>query len=297
MPFAEHDGVKLHFEQSGTGPPLLFLHEYAGDHRSWAPQIEHFAARYHCIVLAARGYPPSDAPDAAAAYSQDLANRDVLAVLDHLALEKAHIIGLSMGAYTALQLAMIAPDRCAAVVAASGGSGSHGPTRAAFLAETLAVADAIERDGVPAEALAAGPTRLQLQNKNPSAWRGFAKRLAEHPPGPAAMTLRGVQAARPSLYDQEAALAAVTAPTLLIVGDEDESCLEVNLFLKRSMASARLAILPGSGHVLNLEEPALFNALAGRFLAEVDIGTWRPRDPRTLPKDGVPTALGLGDKS
>jgi pimeloyl-ACP methyl ester carboxylesterase len=95
--------------------------------------------------------------------------------------------------------------------------------------------------------------------------------------------LRTVQAARASLYDLEAELKAVKAPVLLVVGDEDEPCLDVNVWMKRLMPTARLGLLPGAGHAINLEELALFNELIARFLAEVERGSWRPRDPRAKP--------------
>jgi pimeloyl-ACP methyl ester carboxylesterase len=82
-----------------------------------------------------------------------------------------------------------------------------------------------------------------------------------------------VVAGRASLYDLEAELKAVKAPVLLLVGDEDEPCLDVNLWMKRLMPVARLALLPGSGHAINLEEPALFNRLIGEFLADVERGS------------------------
>lgn len=297
MPFADHDGVRLYYQQDGSGTTVVFLHEFAGDHRSWALQTGHFSSRYRCLALAARGYPPSDVPDDATAYGQEIANADVIAVLDHLGIGKAHFVGLSMGAYTALQMALHFPDRCRSVVAASGGSGAYPGTRQAFLAECRAVADHIEQSGAfPAERMGRGPTRIQLLNKAPDRWHSFVADAAGHPARAAALTLRQVQAGRPSLYDLEAELRAVAVPVLLMVGDEDESCLDVNLHLKRIMPAARLVVVPASGHVLNLEEPGLFDRFVGDFLRSVDGGTWRPRDPSTLAAAGTAaTALGLGE--
>ena len=96
------DGVKLYYEETGSGTPVVFVHEFAGDYRSWEPQVRHFARRYRCIVYNARGYPPSDVPSDVERYSQDRARDDILAVLDGLKLAKAHIVGLSMGAFAAL---------------------------------------------------------------------------------------------------------------------------------------------------------------------------------------------------
>jgi pimeloyl-ACP methyl ester carboxylesterase len=106
--------------------------------------------------------------------------------------------------------------------------------------------------------------------------------LGEHSAHAAAKTLRRVQAGRAALEDMAGALAGIDLPVLLLVGDEDEPCLDVNLWMKRRMPSARLAMLPGCGHVLNIEEPALFNSLVEQFIGEVERGTWQPRDPGTM---------------
>jgi len=106
--------------------------------------------------------------------------------------------------------------------------------------------------------------------------------------------LRGVQVGRPSLRDQEDTLRNVSVPVQLMVGDEDASCLDVNVWLKQIMACARLVVFPASGHALNLEEPDLFNSSLLRFLTLVDDGR-RPRNPATMPKAGVHTALGLAE--
>ena len=93
------DGVRLYFEETGSGTPLIFVHEFAGDHRSCEPQMRHFGQRYRVIAFSARGYPPSDVPEDPSRYSQDRAADDILAVLDHLGIEKAHVAGLSMGGF------------------------------------------------------------------------------------------------------------------------------------------------------------------------------------------------------
>src|SRR2546430_3367165 len=91
------DSVKLYYEDSGSGIPIVFVHELAGDYRSWEPQVRYFARGYRCITYNARGYPPSDVPAEAERYSQDRARDDIRAVLDALKIDKAHIVGLSMG--------------------------------------------------------------------------------------------------------------------------------------------------------------------------------------------------------
>jgi pimeloyl-ACP methyl ester carboxylesterase len=276
--------VRLHAEDTGTGAPLLFIHEFAGDHRSWEPQVRFFSGGYRCITYAARGYPPSDVPRDEAAYSQAQAVADAIAVLDGLGVDRAHVAGLSMGGFTALHLVLRHPARVISAVVAGAGYGAQPERAEAFRAECLATAAAFEAEGAQrvAARYAAGPARVQFQNKNPRGWAEFAAALGEHSALGAALTMRGVQAARPSLYHLRDELAQVRTPVLLAVGDEDEGCLEPALMLKRNIPSSGLAILPRTGHTANLEEPDVFNSVVDRFLAAVGRGAWRPRDPRSL---------------
>jgi pimeloyl-ACP methyl ester carboxylesterase len=278
------DGVTLHAEETGTGQPLLFIHEFAGDHRSWEPQVRYFSDAYRCVTYAARGYPPSQVPADPAAYSQARAVADALAVLDGLGIGRAHVAGLSMGGFAALHLVLRHPDRVISAVVAGAGYGAQPERAAAFREESHLIAAAFETEGAAkvAERYATGPARVQFQNKNPRGWAEFAAALAEHDPTGAALTMRGVQAARPSLYALTTELAQIRTPVLLVAGDEDEGCLEPALMLKRTIPSSGLAILPRTGHTANLEEPDAFNRAVDTFLAAVARGAWRPRDPRSL---------------
>ena len=276
------NGISLHVEEAGSGESIIFVHEFGGDARSWQPQVEHFSQHYRCVVYNARGYPPSDVPEDEALYGQHLSTADLKGVLDALDIEQAFVVGLSMGAYTGLMLTTQHPERVRALVFASGGSGAYPETRKQFLADTTAVAEKIlQVNSVEVAGISSGPSRVQLQNKNHVVWERFADHLSEHSAVGSAYTLRHVQAERPSLYDLTADLRAVTTPTLLVVGDEDESCLDVNLYLKRTMPYSGLNIFPKSGHLLNLEEPERFNGLIDEFFQTVQAGQWSRRDPRS----------------
>ena len=278
------DGVALYAQSTGAGLPLLFIHEFAGDHRSWEPQVRFFCHAYRCVTYAARGYPPSSVPEDPAAYSQERAVADAVAVLDGLGIDRAHVVGLSMGGFTALHLALRHPGRVVCAVVAGAGYGAEPERAAAFRTECLATAAAFETEGAQqvAQRYAVGPARVQFQNKNPRGWAEFAAALAGHSSLGSALTMRGVQAARPSLYDLRDDLAKLAAPVLLVIGDEDEGCLEPALMLKRTIPTAGLVILPRTGHTANLEEPGAFNAAVDRFLAAVARGAWHPRDPRSV---------------
>src|ERR1700710_2001098 len=100
------DGVRLHVEEAGQGTPIVFVHEFAGDHRAWEPQMRHFARRHRCVAYSARGYLPSDVPESPEAYSQAFAVADIVAVMDGLGIEQAHVVGLSMGGFATLHLGL-----------------------------------------------------------------------------------------------------------------------------------------------------------------------------------------------
>src|SRR6266478_2938799 len=197
------DGIKLYYEESGAGIPIVFVHEFAGDYRAWEPQMRYFARRYRCIAYNARGYPPSDVPEDPARYSQDRARDDIRAVLDALAIEKAHVVGISMGGFAALHFGLLYPDRASSLVVAGCGYGAEPGKRQQFHDETAKTAALIESAGmkIAAETYARGPTRVQFLNKDPRGWAEFAAHLAEHSTPGSAKTMRGVQARRPSLWD------------------------------------------------------------------------------------------------
>lgn len=285
MPFATtEDGVRLYYEEYGEGTPLLFLHEFAGDHRSWDPQVRHFARRYRCIAYDARGYPPSDVPADPAAYSQARAVQDAVVVLDAAGATTAHVVGSSMGGFSALHLGLRHPGRVTALVVGGCGYGAHPDKEPTFRRESEKIALAFETEGSAgvAEWYGTRPARVQYQTKDPRGHAEHVQILAEHDAVGAALTMRGVQMARPSLYALTEQLAGLDVPVLVIAGDEDEGVLEANLMLKRTLPRAGLAVLPRSGHVTNLEEPALFNQLIEQFLSQVEHGRWGRRDPRSL---------------
>ena len=278
------DGIKLYYEETGTGLPIVFVHEFAGDYRSYENQVRHFSRSYRCIAYNARGYPPSDVPDDVERYSQDRARDDIRSVLDALQIDKAHIVGLSMGGFAALHFGFTYPQRARSLVIAGCGYGASPDKRAQFVAETEAAAARFESMTMAqaAASYAQAPARVQLQNKDPRGFREFVDQLAQHSGKGAALTMRGVQKRRPSLFELVDKIKTIDAPTLIITGDEDFPCLEPALLLKRTIMTSALVVLPNSGHAINLEEPELFNRCVGDFVRSVDTGAWRPRDPRAM---------------
>ena len=279
------DGVRLYYEEAGSGQPMVFVHEFAGEYRSWEAQMRYFSRKYRCVAYNARGYPPSDVPDSPDAYSFEHQRSGLLALLDSLGIEKAHIVGLSMGAFATFYFGMKWPERALSLTLAGIGSGSMPDARAAFAGESEAAGDSLLEKGWPEMAPVRGltPTRVQLRNKDPRGFAEFLQMLSEHSAKGSAMTLKGYQARRPALQDFAAEMAACTVPTLIVSGDEDWPCLDASLMLKRAMPSAGLAFLPQTGHACNLEEPALFNLLLERFVHQVDSGQYQMRDPLAKP--------------
>ena len=272
------DGTRLYVEEAGQGTPVVFVHEYAGDFRTWEPQMRFFSRTHRCVTYSQRGYPPSDVPTDPGRYGQDLARDDVIAVMDALRIGKAHVVGHSMGALTALLVGLKYPDRCLSVTAAGCGYGSSPDpkiveeTREAsrqtarmFETEDFKIASARYADGA---------TRQTHKHKDPRGFAEFAQMLSEHSPVGHALTMRELQAKRPSLWELEAELKAFALPLLVLVGDEDGWCVDSSIYLKRTVPTAGLCVIPRSGHTITSEEPAAFNAALADLIANAEAGRW-----------------------
>jgi pimeloyl-ACP methyl ester carboxylesterase len=278
MPVARVNGVGLYFEMTGEGFPLVFSHEFAGDYRSWEPQVRFFSRRYRVITYNHRGYPPSEVPSDPDAYSEAALVEDLYQLLSYLKISKAHVAGLSMGANIALHFGIKNPEICSSLVVASCGVGSA--NREQFRQQGQAMIGRIEKEGIKsfADVLSEGPARIQLRKKDPRTWEESRAQLAKHSEVGMVSVFRGVQLQRPSIFDLENQLKRLRVPTLLMAGDEDEGCLEPTLFMKRHIPRAGLLTFPHSGHALNLEEPDFFNRAMLDFLTSVDSERWN--EPR-----------------
>jgi proline iminopeptidase len=206
-------------------------------------------------------------------------------VLDHLGIGRAHLVGLSMGAYSSLQIALNAPERALSMTLAGVGSGSEIENLEAWHKQCRANADQFETLGSAevAKVTREAPSRIPFLVKDPRGHADFYAALARHDAKGSANTMRGFQGGRPSIYTMTEAIKAVATPALIICGDEDDPCVGPSLFLKKHLPAAGLAMFPKSGHVLNLEEPALFNETVERFITLVEAGRWPARDPRSVP--------------
>ena len=289
MAHAVVGGVRLYYEEVGQGLPMIFVHEFAGETASWAPQVRFFARRYRTIAFNARGYPPSDVPDDPAAYSQMQAAEDIKGVLDHLKIAKAHVVGLSMGGYATLHFGLTYPERALSLVVAGAGYGSKPDEREGFRRDSATIVERFEREGMEkvADTYAAGPTRVQFRDKDPQGYAEFHDLLTRGSARGHALTMRGVQMMRPSIYELTDRMAKLDVPTLVMTGDEDEPCLEPSVHMKRTIPMAGLVIIPRSGHTINLEEPELFNRAVLDFVTAVDAGRWTRRNPESISTSAI----------
>ena len=286
MPYANSNGVRLYYEEAGKGTPIVFVHEFADDLYGWEPQIRYFSRRYRCVAFNARGYPPSDVPKSASKYSQAIATADVANVMRHLKIRKAHIIGCSMGGYATVHFGLTYPRMALSLTAIGVGFGSDPDKRAQFMRDNAVMIKRFLELGTK-EAIRpyqVGPSRVQFQNKDPRAFAHFCTEFAKHSALGSANTLTGVQGRRPTIYSLERKFRQLKVPLHMVSGDEDDNCLEPGIFIKRVCPSATLTVVAGTGHAVNLEEPALFNRITAEFLAQVDSGRWKPRDVRSLGK-------------
>ncbi len=277
------DGVNLYYEETGAGSAIIFVHEYAGDYRTWEPQMRYFSRAHRCVTYSQRGYPPSDVPSDPARYGQDIAQGDVVSIMDALGIDKAHVVGHSMGAYTALHVGIRHPQRCISVTAAGCGWGSLPDPAARESMRKLAAETAkmfTEKGMTEAAAIYGdGAMRQPQKYKDPRGHAEFLRMLAEHSALGHALTMSMLQAKRPTFWDMAPDLKRFSVPLLIVVGDEDESCLDGSVFLKRTAPTAGLLVIPRSGHNIPGEETAAFNAALADLFAAAEAGRWLAHKP------------------
>ncbi len=274
MPLASVNGIKLYYEVTGKGFPIVWIHEFAGSYKSWDSQIKYFSRRYQVITYNARGYPPSDVPTEPEAYSQEHAVEDLYQLLCHLGIKQAYIVGCSMGGSAALNFGITHPDMVKALSIIGTGSGTT--EREDFLSIFTDLARRLETDGMKAvaESYSRAPNRLQLLRKDPKGWQEHFEEFASHSAIGSALTVRGCMLRRPTIFALETQLQQLTMPVLIMVGDGDDYCIEPAIFMKRRIPNSGLVILPQTGHIPNLEDPEIFNRIVSDFLTSVEALSW-----------------------
>jgi pimeloyl-ACP methyl ester carboxylesterase len=266
--------IELYYEETGEGFPLIWCHEFGGDYRAWEPQVRYFGRRYRVITWNYRGYPPSSVPTDPAAYSVEIFVEDLRQLMRHLGIARAHIGGLSLGGGVTVNFGIRHPEMAESLLICAAGSGTVG--RQEFLENAERQARALETRGVEAkvENFATVETRRGFAEKDPRGFAEFLRNVRDHSGAASAMITRGVMMKRKTIFELEAELATIPVPSLIVVGDQDEPCLEPGLFMKRHIPHAGLLMLPMTGHTSNIEEPGLFNQHVAEFLAAVESGRW-----------------------
>ncbi|RAI64830.1 alpha/beta hydrolase [Pseudomonas fluorescens] len=278
MNYADSNGVKLFVETTGSGAPIVFVHEFAGDYRNWESQVRFFGRHFQCITFNARGYPPSDVPEDVDQYGQAFAVQDIASVLRWAKLESAHIVGVSMGGYATLNFGLTHPEMARSLTIIGAGHGSDPERREQFLRDSAELADRLVRLGMEEGIVhyANSPIRRRFKEKDPRGFEAFNRQFAEHSPLGSSLTTRGYQMRRDTIYDLKSKMEKLNIPTLIITGDDDEPCVSPALFMKKTIPDARLWIVPRTTHAVNLEEPEAFNRTAFDFISEAE-QNWQGR--------------------
>ena len=282
---ATDDGVKLYYEETGSGTPVVFVHEFAGDYRSWEPQVRYLARRYRCIAFNARGWPPSDVPQEVASYSQARACDDIRAVLDALKIDKAHIVGLSMGGLATLHFGLTYPDRARSLLVAGAGYGSERgetrevPQRGRHHRRPSSRRRAWRRSPRPMPtARPACSSRTRTRAALPSSRRCWpSTRPRARPTRSSACSASG-----PRSSTSRTSSPSCNVPMLVVTGDEDWPCLLPGVFIKRTCPSAALLVIPNSGTCHQHRGARGLQCRGRRLPGAGGCGRWPMRDPRAI---------------
>jgi len=266
MPRVAVNGVSLHYDEAGTGAPLLLIHAFPVGRRMWEPQIAALAQRHRVIAYDVRGFGLSDAPRDPASYSQALSVEDARALLEALGAAPAAVCGLSMGGNIALNLALAHPGSVTRLILCDTGAGSE--NAAAFKTRCEEYAQAADQ-GLEA-----------FCNTVISTWSVFSdyggqgdaqqKRLrdlvmGQHAHG-MALTARHALATRKPVYALEPGMRKLRTPTLVAYGTRDEACVQSSEFMAATIPGAQIWRVPDATHFINLDEPDLFNQKILDFL-------------------------------
>ena len=263
------DGLTYHYTQSGRGPALLLLHGFTGSAQSWAPLMATLAGEYRLLALDLPGHGRSDAPADPTRYAMPAVARDIEALLDHLQIDAAHLLGYSMGGRLALYLALHQAVRWRTLILESASPGlATAEERAERVARDEALAEFIERRGIEAfvrrwEALPLFASQKRLPQARRQAHRAI--RLDNRPQGLAG-SLRGMgTGVQPSLWERLPELACLV---LLVAGALDHKFVGIGQQMAERIPQARLEIVPGAGHTVHLEQPQRYAHLVREWLAK-----------------------------
>jgi len=225
------NGVKIHYEITGSGRPFVFIHGGHLGSGSWHSQVAHFSKRYRAITYDIRGHGQSDVPEGG--YSIGDCVEDLHQLLDHLAVERAYLAGLSMGGYIALSFTLSYPDRVDALILAGTNSGP--------------VIETLRKRGDEKAA--------RVRSKGTDSAKKFIK-------------AHEANAARPDLTSR---LSEIRKPVLIVVGDQDIITPRyISEVMHEGIANSRIVVLSNCGHRCHEEQPDTFNSIVSDFLQRIE---------------------------
>jgi 3-oxoadipate enol-lactonase len=258
------DGASIAYEITGSGPPLVFAHGIGGNLMSWWQQIPFFAPSYTSIAFSQRGFGASKAPASGPKLAEFPA--DVIALLDHLKIDKAVYVGQSMGGWTGVELTLAHPERVAALVL-SNTTGTLDYTCYGDAKVAAWLAAQPERIGELTVAGVHPATSMTLAQQQPALHSLYyaIERLSDQSHRAAlfeqlrASRIRGADAAK-----------NISCPVLGITGENDYTiCPDGVRVVTSQMKNARFVEVPVSGHSVYFERADIFNAKLKEFLVEI----------------------------
>jgi len=270
-------GVELAVEIQGSGPALVCVHGFGGAKEDFADHVPALAQQHRVVVFDHRGHGESESPTSTDAYSLDRLAQDTLAVADALGVSSFRLLGHSMGGMVAIRLVLQEPPRVDALVLMDTGAGAP-PTLDPDLVRVGA--EVAVRDGMPTLRILLDeldPLGSEAYQRVVRERRGFEE-YARHKwstLSPVMWSELAVEIA--TQRDLLASLAAVTCPTLVIVGEQDQAFIEPSFALADTIADSRLVVVPDAGHSPQFENPVVWFAAADGFLRELpDLRRRRP---------------------
>jgi pimeloyl-ACP methyl ester carboxylesterase len=256
--FAEINGTKLYYEMKGKGPAIVFIHSGGFDRRIWDDQFFPFSDRYTVIRYDVRGYGKSTAPTKP--YSDD---EDLYQLLKYLKVQKVHLIGLSMGGRIAIDFTLTHPEMVASLTAAAPGLSGF-PFTPEDTIELMKIIYSIQNDdGTPAGEAWLRSAYNAAAMENPAAAAKLRPIAIEN----SRAWLINIFFPRPPFPLAAQRLSEMRVPTLVIRGDRDVPTItKIVDALEKNVPGAKKMIIPGTGHMVNVEKPGEFNSAVLDFL-------------------------------
>ena len=265
MPDIKANGVRIRYEERGSGTAMVWAHGLGGNWRAWEKVTDFFKDRYRVITYDARGHGQSEKPDKPEAYSQDIMVEDMRDLMDALDINKAIVGGHSMGANVALNFAFHYPERCIGLIPVGIGSGSSDSEW--WCGYWGKLADLADEQGMQAflEEMKTLPA-WAVAFQNPPLAKHITEDVIANSPMAIANTIRGVQIERPSIFELGPKLEKLSVATLVVMSDGDAPVVECSRFMAEHIPQTALAIIPAKSHWTFDEAPEQFMQAVDQFV-------------------------------